>query len=86
MLSDFVVFWFGHFSRSGFESESRFLIKCYIITVLIFFVDRFVKKNGVSKNGFPVVFTKSDLAGGGGTLNLPKKIRKSQTPWNMPKF
>ena len=28
------VFWFGHFPRSGIESESSFLIKCYIITVL----------------------------------------------------
>ena len=37
----FRVFWFGHFPRSGVESESSFLIKYYIITVLNFFLERF---------------------------------------------
>ena len=35
------VFWFGHFPRSGIESESNFLIKCYIITVLNFYLGAF---------------------------------------------
>ena len=28
------IFWFGHFPRSGIKSDSSFLMKCYIITVL----------------------------------------------------
>ena len=59
------VFWFGHFPRSGIKSESRFLIRCYIITVLKKNLERFVLINGVKKNGFPIVFSKRDLGGGG---------------------
>ena len=50
------VFWFGHFPRSGIESGSSLLIKCYIITVLIFFFQRFGQYLKKSKNGFPIVF------------------------------
>ena len=41
------------------------MIKCYIINVLNFFLERFVLKNGVPKNEFAIVFSKSDLGGGG---------------------
>ena len=42
--------------------ESSFLMKCFIITVLNFFMERFVQYLKKSKNGFPIVFSKCDLA------------------------
>ena len=79
------VFWFGHFPRSGIESKNRFLIKCYIITVLKKFLERIVQKNGVPKNGFLIVFSKSDL--GGGTHFSPKFFsEKAKHPGISPRF
>ena len=43
------VFWFGHFPRSGIKSENSFFIKCYIISVLIFFFWVFRPKKWRSK-------------------------------------
>ena len=81
------AFWFGHFPRSGIESGSSFLIKCYIITVHNFFcVERFVPKNGVPKNGFPIVFSKSDLAGGGAYFEPKKNSEKTKLPGMCPSF
>ena len=47
------------------QKQFFFLIKCYIFTVLNFFVERLVPKYGVPKNEFPTVFSKSDLGRGG---------------------
>ena len=46
------------------QIRKYFFIKCYIITVLNFSVERFVPKTGVAKNGLPIVFSKRDLDGG----------------------
>ena len=59
--------------RSGIKSEINFQIKCYIITVLIFF-GAFCPKTWRSKIGFPIVFSKSDLGGGGGTYFVTIKM------------
>ena len=64
----FRVFWFGHFPRSGVESESSFLIKYYIITVLNFFLERFGQYLKKSKNGFPIVFSNLARPMGGGNF------------------
>ena len=40
------IFQFGHFPRSKIVSESSFYTKSYIITILNFFLERFVLKNG----------------------------------------
>ena len=40
-LSLSCVFWLGHFPRSKISFESSFLIKCYIITDLNFFLGAF---------------------------------------------
>ena len=45
------------------KSESNFLIKCHIISVLKKCV-AFRPKKWLSKNGFPIVFSKSYLGGG----------------------
>ena len=68
----------GTFQGPGSNPKAVFLIKCYIITVIKFFVECFVPKNGVPKNGFPIVFSKSDF--------LPKFSCKSKTPRNVPNF
>ena len=46
------------------------------IRVFVYFMERFVPKNGVPKNGFPIVFSKSDLAGGGLFLSRKKILKK----------
>ena len=40
-LSLSCIFWLGHFLRSKISFESSFIIKCYIITILKFFLERF---------------------------------------------
>ena len=45
--------------------RKQFYTKSYIITILIFFLERFVLKIGASKSGFPIVFLKCDLTGVG---------------------
>ena len=55
----------GHSPRSGIKSESSFLITCYIITVLNFFLEPFVQYLTKSKNGFPIVFSNLARKGSG---------------------
>ena len=43
-------------------------------------MERFVPKNGVPKNGFPIVFSKSDLAGGGLFLSRKFFLKKPNFP------
>ena len=54
---------FACFLVFGFMEVRDQIRKCYIITVVIFF-GAFCHKNGVPKNGFPILFSKSDLGGG----------------------
>ena len=61
------------------------LIKCYIITVLNFLSERFGPKNSAPKNGFSMVFSKSDL-GGRNSFFADIVFWKSQGTRNMPKF
>ena len=51
------VFRLGHFARSKIESESIFLIKYYIITIINFILERFSLYLTKPKNGFPIVFS-----------------------------
>ena len=57
-----------------------FFFKCYIITVLNFFLERFVPKNGVPKNEFSIVFSKSDFGGGGQFFPRHFFLKKPNTP------
>ena len=86
------VFWLGHFPRSKIDLESMFLIKYYIITILIF-VERFGPYLTKSKNGFPIVF--SNLAQKGSRvffqarklIFLPNGLYlPTKQPWGYPKF
>ena len=43
-------------------------------------MERFVPKNGVPKNGFPIVFSKSDLGGGGHIFRRNFFLKKPNTP------
>ena len=47
------------------RSSSRDVRLSVCLSVLNFFPECFVPKNAVPKNGFPIVFSKSDLGGGG---------------------
>ena len=78
-LSLLCVFWLGHFPRSKIVFESSFYRKSYIITILKKFLERFVLKKGASKNKFPIVFLKCDLAEVG-SLFLQKKSEKAKLP------
>ena len=64
------VFWFGHIPSSRIKSKSFFVIRCYIISVLNFFVERFGPQNGVQKNNFLLYFQKVIWVGG--KFFLPK--------------
>ena len=43
-------------------------------------MERFVPKNGVPKNGFPIVFSKSDLGGGKQFFRRNFFLKKPNTP------
>ena len=43
-------------------------------------MERFVSKNGVPKNGFPIVFSKSDLVGGGTVFSPTFFSEKAKHP------
>ena len=58
----FMRFLVGHFPKSKIVFESSFYTKSYIITILKKIWERFVFKNGASKNVFPIVFFKCYLA------------------------
>ena len=62
------VFWLGHFAMSKIESESRFPIKYYIITILNFFWSVLTK----SKNGFTIVFSNLAQKGSRGFVQARK--------------
>ena len=49
-------------------------------------MERFVPKNGVPKNGFPIVFSKSDLAGGGAFFEPNKFSEKAKLLGMCPSF
>ena len=49
-------------------------------------MERFVQKNGVPKNGFPIVFSKSDLAGGGAFFEPKSFSEKAKLPGMCPSF
>ena len=79
------AFCLGHFLRSKIVSESSFLLKSYIITILNFFWSVSVKikkklKNWISHCIFKKWFRR------GGSFSDKKKFWKSQNPQNMPKF
>ena len=67
------VFWFGHFLMSKFKCKSSFLIKCYIIIGLNFFVERFVSKMAFQKMDFPLYFQQVIWVGRG-EFFLPKWV------------
>ena len=49
-------------------------------------MERFVQKNGVPKNGFPIVFKKSDLARGGAFFEPKFFSEKAKLPGMCPSF
>ena len=59
----------GHLSRSEIIFKSSFLIKCFIITIIICF-KAFQSELEKVKNGFPIVFPKMDLADVGGNYHI----------------
>ena len=59
------IFPFDHFPKSKIDSESRFEMRLSIL-LFYFFVKRFCQYLKQSKNGFPIVFSKSDVALAGG--------------------
>ena len=63
----------------GSNQKAVFFDKVLYNSCSNFFLDRFVPKNGVPKNGFPIVFSKSDL-GGGDIFCDKKKYRIRETP------
>ena len=79
------VFWFGHFLRSEIKSKSSFLVKkCYIMAVLNFF-EAFCPKKWHLKKLFLILFSKSDLVGGG-QICCQNCYLKKPKPRNRPKF
>ena len=53
-----------HFPKSKIDSDSRFEIRMSIF-LFLFFLKRFGRYLKKVKNGFPIVFSKSDLTGVG---------------------
>ena len=60
----FAYFQFDHFPQSKINFESRFEMRMSIFLFKIF-LERFGQYFKKSKNGFPIVFQKCDLAGEG---------------------
>ena len=56
----YVYFPFDHFLKSKIGSESRDEMR---MSIFLFFLKRFGQYLKKSKNGFPIVFSKSDLTG-----------------------
>ena len=72
-------FWVGALPKSKIDFESSFLIKCYIVTVVNFFLERFDQYLKKSKNGFTIVNPKCDFARARPFFHPKKNLKKPKS-------